>query len=100
MLWNGSSISQGLRCELMEARPNTSSETTGLPTFLPTTMLFGPLSISFAPYVQSSRTLTKWLTPIAHWYANAAGWRKYGFKYDDLCKADLTFYCPGFRAHV
>ncbi|KAG6844497.1 hypothetical protein H0H87_006571 [Tephrocybe sp. NHM501043] len=47
-------------------------------------MLFGPLSLSLAPYVKSSRTLTKWITPIANWYANASGYRKYGFKYDDL----------------
>ena len=58
------------------------------------TMLFGPLSISLAPYVRSSKTLTKWLTPIAHWYANAAGWRKYGFKYDDLCRWTPTCWFP------
>ena len=46
--------------------------------------MFGPLGLSLAPYVQSSRTLSKWITPIANWYANAAGYRKYGFKYDDL----------------
>ncbi|KDR73468.1 hypothetical protein GALMADRAFT_251143 [Galerina marginata CBS 339.88] len=46
--------------------------------------MFGPLSLSLAPYVRSSRTLTKWVTPIANWYANAMGYRKYGFKYDDL----------------
>jgi ubiquinol-cytochrome c reductase subunit 7 len=47
--------------------------------------MFGPLGFTLAPYVQSSRTLSKWITPFAHWYANASGWRKYGFKYDDLC---------------
>ncbi|EDR11274.1 uncharacterized protein LACBIDRAFT_293408 [Laccaria bicolor S238N-H82] len=47
-------------------------------------MLFGPLSTSLAPQVKSSRTLLKWITPIANWYANASGYRKYGFKYDDL----------------
>ena len=47
--------------------------------------MFGPLGLSFAPYVRSSRTLSKWLTPFAKWYVNASGWRKYGFKYDDLC---------------
>ncbi|KAF8232390.1 14 kDa subunit of cytochrome bd ubiquinol oxidase [Tricholoma matsutake] len=46
--------------------------------------MFGPLSVSLAPYVKSSRTLFKWLKPIATWYTNAAGYRKYGFKYDDL----------------
>jgi len=28
--------------------------------------------------------LSKWFNPVAKWYANAAGYRKYGFKYDDL----------------
>ncbi|KAJ3572503.1 hypothetical protein NP233_g3039 [Leucocoprinus birnbaumii] len=46
--------------------------------------MFGPLSISFAPYIRSSKALSAWVKPIANWYANAAGYRKYGFKYDDL----------------
>ncbi|TFK42917.1 cytochrome b-c1 complex subunit 7 [Crucibulum laeve] len=46
--------------------------------------MFGPLSYSWAPYVKSSRTLYKWVKPVADWYANASGYRKYGFKYDDL----------------
>ncbi|KAJ3513227.1 hypothetical protein NLJ89_g3063 [Agrocybe chaxingu] len=46
--------------------------------------MFGPLGLSLAPYVQSSRTLSKWITPIANWYVNASGYRKYGFKYDDI----------------
>jgi len=46
--------------------------------------MFGPLGLSLAPYISSSRTLSRWVTPIANWYANASGYRKYGFKYDDL----------------
>ncbi|RDB24153.1 Cytochrome b-c1 complex subunit 7 [Hypsizygus marmoreus] len=46
--------------------------------------MVGPLSISLAPYVKASRTLSTWIKPIANWYANASGYRKYGFKYDDL----------------
>ncbi|GLB35311.1 putative component of the ubiquinol-cytochrome c reductase complex (complex III or cytochrome b-c1 complex), which is part of the mitochondrial respiratory chain [Lyophyllum shimeji] len=46
--------------------------------------MVGPLSISLANYVKSSKTLSRWVKPIANWYANAAGYRKYGFKYDDL----------------
>ncbi|KAF5357807.1 hypothetical protein D9756_001869 [Leucocoprinus leucothites] len=46
--------------------------------------MFGPLGISLAPYVRSSKTLSKWIKPIATWYADASGYRKYGFKYDDL----------------
>ena len=47
-------------------------------------MPFGPLSVSLAPYVQSSKTLLKWVQPLANWYANASRYRQYGFKYDDL----------------
>jgi len=46
--------------------------------------IFGPLSLSFAPYVKSSRTLSKWITPFAQWYVNVAGYRKVGLRYDDL----------------
>lgn len=48
------------------------------------TMVFGPLGLSFAPYVRSSRTLSKWLKPIANWYANLSGYRRVGLVYDDL----------------
>lgn len=48
--------------------------------------MFGPLGFSLAPYIQSSKTLMSWVKPLANWYANAAGYRKYGFKYDDLCE--------------
>ncbi|KAH9977192.1 cytochrome b-c1 complex subunit 7 [Lactifluus volemus] len=47
-------------------------------------MPFGPLGPSLAPYVRSSRTLSKWLKPIANWYANLAGYRRMGLLYDDL----------------
>jgi hypothetical protein len=48
------------------------------------TMLFGPLGPSLAPYVRSSRTLSKWLKPVASWYANLSGYRRVGLVYDDL----------------
>jgi ubiquinol-cytochrome c reductase subunit 7 len=44
-------------------------------------MLLGP---SLAPKVLASKSLSSWVTPLATWYANLAGYRKYGFKYDDL----------------
>jgi ubiquinol-cytochrome c reductase subunit 7 len=47
-------------------------------------MLFGPLGPSLAPYVRSSRTLSKWFKPIATWYANLSGYRRVGLVYDDL----------------
>ena len=46
--------------------------------------MFGPLSISLADSIKSSRTLYKWVKPVANWYADAARYRQYGFKYDDL----------------
>jgi hypothetical protein len=42
------------------------------------------LGPSLAPHVRSSRTLKKYVTPIAHWYADLMGYRKMGLKYDDL----------------
>ncbi|KAH7889783.1 cytochrome b-c1 complex subunit 7 [Phlebopus sp. FC_14] len=42
------------------------------------------LGPTLAPYIRSSRTLKKWVTPIAQWYADLAGYRQYGLKYDDL----------------
>jgi hypothetical protein len=80
--------SASLFCYTYQIQPNTNPETSALrlcchsPQYY---KMFGPLGATLAPCVQSSRTLSKWITPIAHWYANAAGWRKYGFKYDDLC---------------
>ena len=48
------------------------------------TMFFGPLGPSLAGYVRSSKTLSRWLKPVSIWYANLAGYRKIGLKYDDL----------------
>ena len=42
------------------------------------------LGPSLAPYVRSSRTLKKYVAPVAQWYANLMGYRKMGLKYDDL----------------
>lgn len=50
-------------------------------------VMFGPLGISLAPYIRSSKTLSSYIQPIANWYVNVSGYRKYGFKYDDLCKS-------------
>ncbi|KZT28580.1 14 kDa subunit of cytochrome bd ubiquinol oxidase [Neolentinus lepideus HHB14362 ss-1] len=46
--------------------------------------MFGPLGFTLAPSVRRSRTLYKWVKPLADWYANLAGYRKMGLKYDDL----------------
>ena len=42
------------------------------------------LGPSLAPYIRSSRTLKKWVTPIAQWYADLMGHRRMGLRYDDL----------------
>ncbi|KAB5595521.1 Cytochrome B-c1 complex subunit 7 [Ceratobasidium theobromae] len=47
-------------------------------------MLFGPLGPSLAPQVRASRGLSKFLAPIAHWYARTVGHRRMGLRYDDL----------------
>ena len=57
-------------------------------------MVFGPLGLSLAPYVRSSRTLSKWLKPIASWYANLAGYRKMGLLYDDLRASPIPHQTP------
>jgi len=46
--------------------------------------MYGPLGLSLAPYVKSSRTLSKWLTPLATWYTQTMGYRQVGLKYDDI----------------
>lgn len=43
------------------------------------------LGPSLAGYVKSSRTLSKYVKPLAIWYANLSGYRQMGLKYDDLC---------------
>jgi ubiquinol-cytochrome c reductase subunit 7 len=57
-------------------------------------MLFGPLGPSLAPYVRSSRTLSKWFKPIANWYANLSGYRRVGLLYDDLRASRSSSYPP------
>ncbi|KAI0747894.1 ubiquinol-cytochrome-c reductase complex subunit 6 [Daedaleopsis nitida] len=46
--------------------------------------MFGPLGLSLAPAIRRNRTLYAWVKPIADWYADTAGYRKVGLKYDDL----------------
>ena len=56
----------------------------GSSTQLGKKQMFGPLGPSLAPYVRSSRTLSKWVKPLATWYANLSGYRRVGLVYDDL----------------
>ncbi|KAH9876088.1 hypothetical protein J1614_003967 [Plenodomus biglobosus] len=39
---------------------------------------------SLAPYIVKRPWLKKWITPLANWYANAAGYRQLGLRADDL----------------
>lgn len=50
----------------------------------PAMVLAGPLGPSLAPTIRKSRTLYRWIKPVADWYADLAGYRKVGYKYDDL----------------
>ncbi|KAM4057744.1 ubiquinol-cytochrome C reductase complex 14kD subunit [Hirsutella rhossiliensis] len=43
---------------------------------------------SLAPFVLRRPWLTKMLMPMADWYANAAGYRKLGLRYDDLLEEE------------
>ncbi|KIK31309.1 hypothetical protein PISMIDRAFT_670352 [Pisolithus microcarpus 441] len=47
------------------------------------------LGPSLAPHIRSSRTLKKWVAPVAQWYANLMGYRQMGLKYDDLQQEEL-----------
>ncbi|KAL1947603.1 hypothetical protein VTO73DRAFT_13327 [Trametes versicolor] len=46
--------------------------------------IVGPLGPSLAPLIRRNRTLYQWFKPVSDWYANVAGHRKVGLKYDDL----------------
>ncbi|WFD01794.1 Cytochrome b-c1 complex subunit 7 [Malassezia obtusa] len=45
-------------------------------------------SISFAKYIQSSPTLLKLFKPVANAYAQTAGYRQFGLRYDDLLEEE------------
>ena len=51
----------------------------------------GPLGVSFASTIRRNRTLYRWFKPLSDWYANVAGHRKVGLKYDDLRTCLLAF---------
>ncbi|KAK5044960.1 hypothetical protein LTR84_010332 [Exophiala bonariae] len=39
---------------------------------------------SLAPYILKRPWLLSWMKPFAEWYANAAGYRRLGLRFDDL----------------
>lgn len=61
--------------------------------------MFGPLGLSLAPYIKQSRFWSRIITPFAIWYADAAGYRRMGLKYDDLCMMSLELFSP-YRSSV
>ena len=96
---NSEIAAQYLFCPRSRVRPRVrplASIPRLCPSYSPSTantMLFGPLGPSLAPYVRSSRTLSKWLQPLATWYANLSGYRRVGLVYDDL-RASLSLSSP------
>ncbi|KAH9934906.1 ubiquinol-cytochrome-c reductase complex subunit 6 [Fomitopsis serialis] len=47
-------------------------------------VLSNPLGPSLAPAILKSRGLYRYVKPFADWYAGLSGYRKVGYKYDDL----------------
>ncbi|KZT65456.1 14 kDa subunit of cytochrome bd ubiquinol oxidase [Daedalea quercina L-15889] len=47
-------------------------------------VLSGPLGSSLAPAILKSRGIYRWFKPLADWYVDLQGYRKVGYKYDDL----------------
>lgn len=45
-------------------------------------------SLSFAKYIQSSPILLKFFKPVANAYAQTAGYRQFGLRYDDLLEEE------------
>ncbi|KAF7965408.1 hypothetical protein HWV62_1565 [Athelia sp. TMB] len=43
-----------------------------------------PIGYSLINWINSSRTATRYVKPVANWYANLAGYRRMGLKYDDI----------------
>jgi hypothetical protein len=52
------------------------------------------LGYSLNGWIKSSRTLSQYVKPIANWYANLAGYRQMGLKYDDLCPSSFAIGYP------
>ncbi|KAL6309106.1 cytochrome bd ubiquinol oxidase subunit [Sparassis latifolia] len=46
--------------------------------------MYSPLGLSLAPFIRRHRSLYRWIKPFATWYADLSGYRKVGYKYDDL----------------
>ena len=48
---------------------------------------------SLAPYIAKRPWLQRWVKPLANWYANAAGYRQLGLRYEALART------PNGRIH-
>ncbi|PHH77342.1 hypothetical protein CDD80_713 [Ophiocordyceps camponoti-rufipedis] len=45
-------------------------------------------AVSLGPFILQRPWLHKMIMPLANWYANAAGYRKLGLRYDDLLEEE------------
>lgn len=59
-------------------------------TLTSTMPFYGPLGFSLAPQIRRSKTLYRWIKPVADWYAHIAGYRQMGLRYDDLSEYTLA----------
>lgn len=69
----------GLTPEAASRRPTVQTPLFTTFTQLITAKMSQP---SLAQYIIKKPALAKWMAPIANWYANAAGYRKLGLRYD------------------
>lgn len=49
---------------------------------------------SLTHFITKRPWLKRWMTPLAHWYADAAGYRKLGLRYDTFTKPNHPFCSP------
>lgn len=71
----------GLTPEAASRRPTVQTHFSTTSIQLITAKMSQP---SLAQYIIKKPALAKWMAPIANWYANAAGYRKLGLRYDTM----------------
>lgn len=77
----------GLTPEAASRRPTVQTPLFTTFTQLITAKMSQP---SLAQYIIKKPALAKWMAPIANWYANAAGYRKLGLRYDTTAHPTTT----------
>jgi ubiquinol-cytochrome c reductase subunit 7 len=58
------------------------------------------LGTSLVQQVKANKSLYRFLKPVATWYANLAGYRRYGLKYDDLIMEENNTVQKVSTAHI